>query len=58
MKTVTNHLHDSRDLLLKSMEYMPHINEGLANTTSNLEKTNDAYDTYDEKTKKSSLYIK
>ncbi len=57
MKNVKSHLHDSRDLLLKSLDQVSNINEGLANTSANLERTNSMYDDYDDKTKKSSVYI-
>jgi hypothetical protein len=57
MKNVTSHLHDSRDLLLRSLDQLSVINEGLSNTSANLERTNSMYDEYDDKTKKSSVYI-
>jgi hypothetical protein len=50
-------LHDSRDLLLRSLDHLSTINEGLSNTSANLERTNSMYDDYDDKTKKSSVYI-
>ena len=31
MKTITSHLHDSRDLLLKSLDQLSHINEDIFN---------------------------
>lgn len=36
MKNLKSHLHDSRDLLLKSLDQLSTINEGLANTSANL----------------------
>jgi len=57
MKTITSHLHSTRDLLHQSLDQLSSIKLGISNTSSNLIGTSEMYDDYDEKTKKSSIYI-
>ncbi len=58
MKTMTSHLHKTRDLLHQSLDLMGNIKVGVSNTSSNLEGTSAMYDNYEEKLKKTELYSK
>lgn len=44
MKTMTSHLHQSRDLLHQTLDLMGNIKVGVSNTSSNLGRTSAMYD--------------
>ena len=58
MKSMTSHLHQTRDLLHQSLDLMGNIKVGVANTSSNLNRASSMYDDYQDNLKKSSLYTK
>jgi hypothetical protein len=58
MKTMTSHLHQTRDLLHQSLDLMGNIKVGVANTSSNLYRTSAMYDDYEGQLKKADLYVK
>jgi hypothetical protein len=58
MKTMTSHLHQTRDLLHQSLDLMGSIKVGVSNTSSNLVRTSAMYDDYQGQLKKADLYVK
>jgi hypothetical protein len=58
MKTMTSHLHQTRDMLHQSLDLMGNIKVGVSNTSNNLEKTSVMYDEYQGQLKKADIYVK
>lgn len=46
MKTMTSHLHKTRELLHQSLDLMGNIKVGVSSASSNLIKTSEMYDDY------------
>ena len=57
MKSANSHLHETRNLLYTSIERITTIKTGVANTSDNLVGTNSMYWDYDEKLRKSKMYL-
>lgn len=58
MKTMTSHLHQTRDMLHQSLDLMGTIKVGVSNASSNLERTSAIYDDYQGQLKKADIYVK
>ena len=58
MKTVNNHLNQTRNLLHETLGRMANIKVGVSNTSTNLLETNNMYENYEEKMKKADLLVK
>ena len=58
MKTMSSHLHKTRDLLHQSLDLMANIKVGVSNTSDHLTGTSAMYDHYEHKLKKTELYNK
>lgn len=58
MKTMTSHLHQTRDMLHQSLDLMGSIKVGVSNTSSNLVRTSAMYDDYQGQLKKADIYVK
>ena len=57
MKSANTHLQETRNLLYSSIDRITNIKEGVSNTSDNLLGTNTMYWEYDEKLKKSKMFI-
>jgi hypothetical protein len=57
MKSVNTHLHETRNILHTSLDRITNIKTGILNTSSNLQGTSSMYTDYDDKLKKSQLYL-
>jgi hypothetical protein len=58
MKTMTSHVHHTRDLLHQSLGMMANIKVGVSNTSSNLVKVSSIYDDYSQSISKAGMYSK
>lgn len=58
MKSMKSHLTQTRDLLSQSLDMMGNIKVGVSNASNNLSKTSNMYEEYEEKLKKTDLYVK
>ena len=56
LKSITNHLHSTRDLLHSSLDQLEKVKLGISSTSSNLTGTSSMYNDYEEKLKKSDIY--